>query len=77
MFCHLFQVRKSLDAQLALYVRKARGEMSYAQFAKKTGVSYQTLYRIEKREQHLTLDKLETLMNRLRIKLSDIFPDEF
>ena len=51
--------------------------MSYARFAKKTGLAAMTLFRVEKREIHLSLDKLETMVNKLRIKLSDVFPDEF
>ena len=51
--------------------------MSYAQFAKKTGISHTTLHRLEMRERHITLNKLETLLNKLKIKLGDIFPDEF
>jgi transcriptional regulator with XRE-family HTH domain len=70
-------MRKSFDGQLAQFVRKARGEMSYARFAKKTGLAAMTLFRVEKREIHLSLDKLETMVNKLRIKLSDVFPDEF
>jgi len=70
-------VRKSLDVQLAKYLRKARGELSYAQFSKKTGVSHTTLHRLERGEHHLTISKLETVMNKLKIKLSDIFPDEY
>lgn len=70
-------MRKSMDVQLARFLRKARGDLSYAQFARKTGLSHQTLFRIERGEHHLTLNKLETLMNKLKIRLSDIFPDEF
>jgi hypothetical protein len=47
------------------------------QFSKKTGVSHTTLHRLERGEHHLTLSKLETVMNKLKIKLSDIFPDEY
>jgi len=70
-------VRTSLDVQLAKYLRKARGEMSFAQFSKKTGLSHMTLYRIERGEHHLTLNKLEIVMGKLKIRLSDIFPEEF
>jgi transcriptional regulator with XRE-family HTH domain len=70
-------VRKSFDAQLAKYLRKTRGELSYAKFSKMTGLAAMTLFRIEKGEHHLTLNKLETMVNRLKIKMSDIFPDEF
>jgi transcriptional regulator with XRE-family HTH domain len=71
-------VRKSnLEVQLAKYLRKARGEMSYLKFSKKIGVSHTTLHRLEKGEHHLTIYKLETIMDKLKIKLADIFPDEF
>ena len=77
MICHIAGVRKSLDVELGKFLRKARGELSYAQFSKKVGVSHTTLHRLERGEHHLTLNKLETVMNKLKIKLSDIFPDEF
>jgi transcriptional regulator with XRE-family HTH domain len=66
-----------MDVQLARFLRKARGELSYAQFSRKTGLSHTTLHRLERGEHHLTLNKLETLMDKLKIRLSDIFPDEF
>ena len=47
------------------------------QFSKKVGLSHTMLHLIEMQGRHLTLNKLETVMNRLKIKLSDIFPDEF
>jgi transcriptional regulator with XRE-family HTH domain len=70
-------MRQSLDMQLAKYLRKARGELSYAQFSKKVGISHTTLHRLERKELHLTLNKLETVMGRLKVKLSDIFPEQF
>ena len=51
--------------------------MSYLKFSKKIGVSHTTLHRLEKGEHHLTIYKLETIMDKLKIKLADIFPDEF
>lgn len=69
--------KTGLDMQLAKYLRKARGEMSYAQFAKKTGLSHSTLHRLELRERRMTLNTLEVLMDKLKLKLGDIFPDEF
>jgi len=66
-----------MDAQLAKFLRKSRGELSYAQFAKKTGISHTTLHRLERGEHHLTINKLETMMRKLKLKLSDIFPDEY
>jgi transcriptional regulator with XRE-family HTH domain len=70
-------VRRNLDRQLAVFLRKRRGSLSYAEFAKKTGLSHTTLHRLERGEHHLTLSKLETVLNRLKVKLSDIFPEEF
>lgn len=70
-------MRKSFDRQLANYLRTTRGALSYAQFAMKTGLSDATLHRLENRERRITLNTLEVLCHRLKIKLSDIFPDEF
>ena len=69
--------KRTFDVQLAKFIRKTRGEMSYAKFAKLTGLSPMTLFRLEKGEHHLTLNKLETVCSKLKIKLSDIFPDEY
>ncbi|MCL4789908.1 MAG: helix-turn-helix domain-containing protein [Verrucomicrobia bacterium] len=71
------QVRRNLDRQLANFLRKERASLSYAEFSKKVGLSHTTLHRIERGEHHLTLRKLETLLDKLRIKLKDIFPNEF
>jgi hypothetical protein len=35
-----------------------------------------TLYRIERGEHHLTLNKLEIVMRKLKVRLSDVFPKE-
>jgi hypothetical protein len=40
-------------------------------------LSHQTLYRIEHGEHRLTLNKLETVLNKLRLRLRDIFPEEY
>jgi transcriptional regulator with XRE-family HTH domain len=58
-------------------LRRARGSLSYADFAKQVGVSHTTLHRIERGEHHITLSKLETMLGRLRVKLKDVFPDEY
>jgi transcriptional regulator with XRE-family HTH domain len=70
-------VRRNLDKQLAKFLKKERGSLSYAGFAKKAGISHQTLFRIEHGEHRLTLDKLETLLIKLKLRLKDIFPEEF
>ena len=70
-------MRRKLDRQLASFLRRARGKLSYAAFARKTGLSHTTLHRIERGEHHLTLNSLETVLRKLKIRLSDIFPGEF
>jgi hypothetical protein len=65
-----------LDRQLAAFLKKERGSLSHVAFSKKIGLSHMTIYRIERGEHHLTLNKLETVLNKLKIRLKDIFPDE-
>ena len=70
-------MQRHLDRQLAKFLRTARGSLSYADFGKKVGISHTTLHRIERGEHHLTLSKLETILDKLKVKLRDVFPDEF
>jgi transcriptional regulator with XRE-family HTH domain len=70
-------MKRNFDRQLAKFLRKKRGELSYARFAKKSGLSHQTLFRIEHGEHRLTLNKLEVVLNKLKIRLKDVFPEEF
>lgn len=70
-------MRPSFDVRLAKFLRKERGGLSYAQFAKKVGISHQTLFRIEKGEHRLTLNKLQTVLDKLKKRLSDVFPEEY
>jgi transcriptional regulator with XRE-family HTH domain len=70
-------VRRNLDRQLASFLRKARGNLSYAAFSKRVGLSHTTLHRLERGEHHLTLNKLETILTRLKVRLKDIFPDGY
>jgi len=73
----LCAMRRNLDRQLAKFLKKKRGQLSYAEFSKRVGVSYTTLHRIERGEHHLTLNKLEIILSRLKVRLRDVFPDEF
>lgn len=70
-------MRRNFDRQLAAFLRKRRGGLSYAEFARKTGLSHTTLYRIEHGEHRLTLNKLEVVLNKLRLRLKDVFPGEY
>ena len=64
---------KRLAKQLAAWLRKQRGDLTYMQFARKTGLSDSTLHRLELAEQNVTLDTLEQLCDRLKCSVSDIF----
>jgi transcriptional regulator with XRE-family HTH domain len=67
-------VRSRLRKQLAAFLRKARGAQTYAQFARRVGISSSTLQRLEVAEQNVTLDTLEQIADRLNASVSEIFP---
>jgi transcriptional regulator with XRE-family HTH domain len=62
-----------LEAQLAAFLKKTRGSMSFAEFSKKTGLTPSTLFRLENGQQSITLGRLEQVMIRLKVSLWDIF----
>ena len=64
----------SLEQQLGKFLRARRGEMTYAQFAKKLGLPPSTLHRLESGEQSITLRGLQRILRRLKCGLHDIFP---
>jgi DNA-binding Xre family transcriptional regulator len=66
-------VRDTLERQLALFLRKKRGDMTFAQFSKKLGLPVSTLHRLEQCQQSITLGRLQQIMARLKCDLSDIF----
>jgi transcriptional regulator with XRE-family HTH domain len=66
-------VRQKLRKQLGSFLRKSRGDLTFAQFEKKMGISGSTLHRIELGQQNVTLDTLEAIMDRLKVSMSDIF----
>lgn len=70
----LWMAKASLKQQLGNYLRKARGEMTFKDFARKTGISNSSLQRLERGEQNLTLGSLETLLRKLNVGLTDVFP---
>jgi transcriptional regulator with XRE-family HTH domain len=67
-------VGKSLDKQFGRFLRQQRADASYAQFARKLGISPSTLYRLENAEQSVTLGKLEDIVKRLNARVRDVFP---
>jgi transcriptional regulator with XRE-family HTH domain len=67
-------MRQTLDNQLAIFLRKRRGEITYAAFAKKLGITPSSLFRLENCQQSITLKTLQQLMDRLKCGLPEIFP---
>lgn len=68
-------VAQRFRSQLGKFLRQRRGEMTYAQFARKIGVSISSLQRMENGVQNVTLDTLEIIARRLKATLKDIFGD--
>ena len=64
-----------LERQLAAFLRRKRGEKTYAEFSKKLGVTASTLHRLEMCEQSVTLSRLELILRRLKCSVRDVFPD--
>ena len=66
-------MRQTLDNQLAIFLRKRRGEITYAAFARKLGITPSSLFRLENCQQSITLKTLQQIMDRLKCSWSDIF----
>jgi len=62
-----------LDKKLAKFLKEQRGEMTFAQFSKKTGLPRSTLFRLENGEQSITLGRLQQIMDRLKVDWRDVF----
>jgi transcriptional regulator with XRE-family HTH domain len=67
-------VPSSLDKQLAQFLRRRRGDQTFADFSRKLGLPPSTLHRLEACEQSITLGRLHQIMARLKCDLTDIFP---
>lgn len=59
---------------MANFLRKKRGEETYAAFGKKVGLSGSTLFRLENNQQSITVQKLEVVLSRLKCTMADVFP---
>jgi len=66
-------VANTLEKQLAAFLKKQRGESTYAAFSRKLGITASSLFRLERCEQSITLSRLQQIMDRLKCSLSDIF----
>ena len=65
--------QKRLAKQLAAFLRKRRGYLTFQQFSRKTGISDSTLHRLELAEQNITLNTLEQLSDRLKCSVAELF----
>jgi len=65
--------QKRLAKRLAAFLRKRRGDLTFQQFSRKTGISDSTLHRLELGEQNITLNTLEQLTDRLKCSVADLF----
>jgi transcriptional regulator with XRE-family HTH domain len=70
---HSQLVRHQLRQQLGKFLRERRGDLTLAQFARKTGISDSTLQRLEIAQQNITIDTLEGILKKLKCNVSDIF----
>jgi len=62
-----------LDRQFAEFLKRRRGTLTYAAFARKTGLSPSTLFRLENGEQSITLLRLDAVLKRLKANMADVF----
>jgi len=66
-------VPNTLEKKLAAFLKKQRGDATYAAFSRKLGLPASTLFRLERCEQSITLNRLQQIMDRLKVDLADIF----
>jgi DNA-binding Xre family transcriptional regulator len=66
-------MQQSLDRLFAEFLRKRRGDVPYAAFARKLGITASSLFRLENCQQSTTLKTLQQICNRLKVKPQDIF----
>ena len=74
MFLQTWAMRSSLDNNLAQFLRKQRGEVAYATFARKLGITPSSLFRLENGQQSATLKTLQLICERLKVNVHNIFP---
>lgn len=58
--------------QLALEIRRRRGDLTLRDFAKKLGMSKTTIQRIENEQQNITIDTIEMLCDALKCEVNEL-----
>lgn len=74
--CQLHEVSlppTDLDKKLAAFLKKRRGDMSFAQFSRIAGLPPSSLFRLEQCQQSLALKRLDRLLKRLKVSIVDVF----
>jgi len=66
-------MRQTLDNQLAVFLPKREGKITYAAFARKIGITPSSLFWIGNCQQSITLKTLQQIMDRLKCTRVDIF----
>jgi transcriptional regulator with XRE-family HTH domain len=66
-------VSDEMEKLLGDFLRKQRGERTYAKFSRRLGLPQSTLHRLENGSQSITLRGLQQIMRRLTCSLTDIF----
>jgi transcriptional regulator with XRE-family HTH domain len=69
-------VAQRLAKQLAAFLRKKRGTLTYQQFARKMGISPATLHRLEMAEQNVTLKTLQQIVDRSKCSVFEVFGEK-
>ena len=64
--------KTSISARLSRNIRRLRGDLSQAAFAKKLGVSEATINRLESESQNTTINTLENICKGLKMDITEL-----
>ncbi|CAN5831282.1 hypothetical protein BH09VER1_BH09VER1_47490 [soil metagenome] len=65
-----------LNQSLAAFLRREKGDGSYAALAEKLNIAESSLYRLVHGNQSATLSSLENILRQLRVSPQDVFGEE-
>ncbi len=69
-------LRGRFEKKIAAFLRKARGDVTYREFARKLGITPSMLFRFEQRQTSMTLESLQRIACRLHVSLVDILGED-
>lgn len=72
----MMRVEKKLKHQLAIFVRKKRGDLSVREYSKKIGLSKNTIFRIESEDHNVTISTLAHLCQVYRCSMGSLFNEQ-